>query len=234
MNEKKLPQVRKISELGDIRFPENPNLKDSEKSRIEDAIMKGSIVNPKGRLFLNKRNLPNVLATDKKGANKVYNNSQEDDKFENGDEQYLSTSQVRKEVDERLQQPRGALEREKLKHSGNCLDTIRESPTLVSERLIQSDRIRQERPKLTKRVIKDESIETCELSGEEFENDAEAHHIERVCDDPLKALDNDNLIVVKKEIHGDIHKNNLEGQDGLEEYADKKGYKLPNRLKKGK
>ena len=79
MNEKKLPQVRKISELGDIRFPENPNLKDSEKSRIEDAIMKGSIVNPKGRLFLNKRNLPNVLATDKKGANKVYNNSQEDD-----------------------------------------------------------------------------------------------------------------------------------------------------------
>jgi hypothetical protein len=70
---------------------------------------------------------------------------------------------------------------------------------LETERSIESDRIQKGLPKLTKRKMKAENIVCDQLTGEEFDKDAEGHHKERKSDNPRKALDLDNLIITKKE-----------------------------------
>lgn len=61
-----------------------------------------------------------------------------------------------------------------------------ESPELEKERSINSDRIKQEFPTLTKKKIKAENITCDQLTGEKFEGDDEGHHITRKKDDPSK------------------------------------------------
>ena len=229
--EKNLPIVRKLCDLEDIFFPPNGVLEERETQKIENAIMEGGIISETGSLYFAKRKIQPILATDRKGVNKLYNDSQECDKLEIGSEQYLAHSQIKKNIDERLQQPRNILEQEKLKHSEKCLDVVRDSPTLVKERSIKEERINQARPTLTKKMMKEEERRVCELSGEIFEDDAQAHHILRVADNPERALDPSNMIVVKGKIHRDIHATNSEGEEGLKNYAKKNNYTIPNRLK---
>ncbi len=229
--EKKLPAERKAADLT-INFPTNNLLEEKEQDSIKKAINEGGLVSEKGKCYVNKEKLPKLLVTDKKGAAKVYNNAQENDKYENGNNKYLSTSEVKKNIDERIQEPRSSLEHEKLKYSESCINAFRDSTELVTERHIESDRIVKDRPLLTKKKIKAENITECQLSGEPFEDDARGHHIERVADNPRKARDLDNIVVVKNQIHDDIHDKEAESQKELKRYIEKKHYNMPDNIKR--
>ena len=99
-----------------------------------------------------------------------------------------------------------------------------ESPELEKERSINSDRIQKELPTLTKKKIKAENITCDQLTGEEFEDDAEGHHMTRKKDDPSKALDPSNIIVVKSKTHDAIHKAEANSPETLKELAKEKGW----------
>ena len=228
--DKNLPAVRKATDLT-INFPSNNLLEEKEQDSIKKAINQGGIVSQEGRCYVDTKKLPKLLVTDKKGAAKVYNNAQENDKYENRNNQYLSTSEVKKNIDEKIQQPRNTLEHEKLKYSEECINAFRDSTELINERHIESDRITKDRPLLTNKKINKENITKCQLSGEPFEGDATGHHIERVADNPRKARDLNNIVVVKDEIHYDIHDKGAESTEELKKYIKKNNYNMPDNLK---
>ena len=58
----------------------------------------------------------------------------DEDKFENGNEKYASVAACQKEITNKIQQDRPQLEREKLKHSRDCMNAFIETPQLEKER----------------------------------------------------------------------------------------------------
>ena len=207
-----------------IDFADNEYPSDKEKAITRNAINRGGIVKNDGRTFINKNNMSSLLCTDKKGANKVYNDLDDDEKFQDGNSKYADTSAIIKELSKRIQEPRPQLERERLKDSRNCINAFIDSPKLEKERSIESDRIQKELPKLTKKKIKCENIKYDQLTGETFDNDAEGHHKERKSDNPRKATDISNIIVTKKKNHQEIHKNGAEDSESLKKLAQEKGW----------
>lgn len=225
-----LPSIRKASELT-IEFPENNLLEEKEKNKIKNAVINGGIVTGEGKCYLNKKQLKDVLVTDKAGANRVYNNAQAKDKYENGKDKYLSLAEIKKNIEERIEEPRTTLVHEQLKYAEKGLDSFRDAKELQDERHIEADRINKERPRITREKIKQDNIKECELTGEKFENDARGHHIDRVEDQPRKARDLSNITVVKDKVHKDIHKQGADSKEELKKYIKEKGYNTPNNLK---
>ena len=65
-------------------------------------------------------------------------------------------------------------------------------------------------------------------------DDVREYHIERVADNPRKARDLDNLVVVKKKIHHDIHDIHDKGAESFERLKkciNENNYNMPNNLK---
>lgn len=212
----------------DIKFPNNSKLTEKENSLPQKAIKETGIIDSKGKAYIGKKKMKDILVTDKAGVNKFYNDLEEEEKFENGNEKYASVAACQKEITNRIQQDRPQLEREKLKHSRDCMNAFIESPELEKERSINSDRIQKELHTLTKKKIKAENITCDQLTGEEFEDDAEGHHMTRKKDDPSKALDPSNIIVVKSKTHDAIHKAEANSPETLKELAKEKGWKEEN------
>ncbi|OOO00574.1 MAG: hypothetical protein ATN35_06630 [Epulopiscium sp. Nele67-Bin004] len=220
--------IKHVASAIDIKFPDNDSLIESEKTSIENSIKTGGIVTTEGKLFIDKDKLPPLLGTDKKGVNKFYNDLDDDDKFIDGSKRYADSTAVSKEQNKRIQEPRSQLEREKLKHSRDCVNAFIDAPQLEKERTIESDRIQKRLPNLTKEKIKADNITADQLTGERFENDAEGHHIERKADNPRKATDLDNIVVIKKSTHKEIHDNNAEDKQSLIDLANNKGWNENN------
>ncbi|MGD9678717.1 MAG: hypothetical protein AB7V16_10290 [Vulcanibacillus sp.] len=211
-----------------IIFPDNEKLTDDEKKDTRNSIIKGGIVSNDGQCFMNKNEIPKQLNTDKKGSNKFYNNLENDEKFEDCNSKYADVAALIKEISNRIQDPRPQLEREKLKDSRDCLNAFIDTPQLERDRSIASDRIQKELPKLTKKKITSENISCDQLTGEEFDNDAQGHHIERKADNPRRALDLDNIVVIKEKTHKEIHKQDAENIELLKQFAEDKGWNTNN------
>lgn len=221
--------VIKATELN-ITFPQNDKIEKKESRKIEEGINKGGIV-IENKCFLEKNKIKTQLCTDKKGENKFYNDLDDEDKIEVGKEKYASVSAITKEISDRIQQPRDILVQEKLHHSEACLKAFRDNSELEKQRLIEEVRIKKEIPKTIKKKIKDENIKKCELTESEFNNDAEGHHIIRKADDPTKACDPGNIIIIKNEIHKKIHKEGAESPEELEELCKRENWKVPKKIK---
>lgn len=215
-------------ELSIVFSDNNKNLTDKENAVPRNAVNKGGIVKSDGQTFINKNELSTLLNTDKQGGNKIYNDLDDDEKFEDGNSKYAASSAIIKELSNRIQEPRTQLEREKLKESRDCINAFIDTPQLETERSIESDRIQKDLPKLTKKKMKTENIVCDQLTGEEFDNDAEGHHKERKSDNPRKALDPDNIIVTKKKNHQEIHKNGAGDRESLKNLALEKGWSTDN------
>ena len=94
-----------------------------------------------------------LLGTDTKGTQIVFNNAPNDDIKSYGKTEYLSTPQVQKEIAKRKEQPHKTLERERLKYSGICVDTLSECHELETARSVQSDRIEMGRKNMTQKTF---------------------------------------------------------------------------------
>lgn len=211
-----------------IVFPDNKLLDPEEKEGNRNAIKTGGIIRDDGKAFINKNKIKKLLNTDTTGAKKVYNDLDEDEKFVNGNSKFADACALMKELTKRIQEPRIQLDREKLKDSRDCINALIDSPTLEKERTLESDRIQKKLPKLTQKKIKAENIVCDQLTGEEFDNDAEGHHKERKSDNPRAALDPQNIIVTKKKNHKEIHKNGAEDKESLKNFALKKNWNTAN------
>ncbi|HBY4414936.1 TPA: hypothetical protein MIU36_23505 [Klebsiella pneumoniae] len=224
---KNLPSLTLAKDLN-IEFPENSkDLTEAENAKIKNAIINGGALNSDGNTFIKKKKIGTLLACDNGGANRVYNNLSDKDKLIFDNERYASVSSILHAVSDRVQEPRDAIIREKLRQSEKGLIALRDSPTAEKTREIMKSRIEIALPNLKKDKIERDSLVNCQLSGEALEKDAHAHHVNRKSDNPRNALNLDDILVVNPDIHDEIHKNKANTREELEELIKEKGWNNP-------
>lgn len=227
--DKDLPVVHSASELT-IVFPEkNKHISNKESDKNRALVKSDGAYTSDGRAYVNKDVLPHLLATDTKGANRFYNNLDDEDKLENGSEKFASVSSLNKEISERIQEPRDTLQKERLRDSEGCINALRDAPELEKIREVEESRNRREQPKLKEKKIKAEGISACQLTSEPLTRDAHAHHIERQADSPRKSRDLNNVIVVNPSPHEEVHAAGAETPEELSALCARKGWNDPTK-----
>jgi len=224
MDKKSLPVLHDANNLN-ISFPDkNIHIKEKDALQTRALIKNNGAYTPDAQTYINKNAIPHLLTTDKKGSNKFYLELNSEDKFENGNNNYVSTASVQKELSKRIQEPRDTINKEKYKDTEQCLIAFRDTPELDKIREIKESEIRRDLPSAKKKKL--EGLTVDELTGEDL-NKPEVHHIERVADNPKKALEDNNLIVVNQKTHHKIHKENAESKESLGDLCDKEGWERP-------
>lgn len=233
-DDKKELILRSATELT-LSFSEpHPIIKDEGKKTRELLPQNSSFDPTTGKVYVDKKVVPQLLATDKAGANKIYNELDDDDKFENGTQKLVSIPALQKEIAERITEPRDTIQIERLKDSERCLIAVRDAPEIVKERELLESKNRKDFPKVRKQIIKANDITQDECTGEPLEASPHAHHIERKSDNPRRALDPDNIAIINNNTHHDIHAKDINDEEALLEYSEQKGGNLKNRIKKNK
>ncbi|WP_265432587.1 hypothetical protein [Aeromonas salmonicida] len=228
-DKKKLPVVHSAKDLS-ISFPEkNKHISDKEAEKSRELVKNNGAYTNDGRAYMDKNALPHLLATDKKGANRFFNNLEDEDKLELGNKNLAAISSVNKEISERIQEPRDTLQKERLRDSEACVNAFRDAPELEKIREIEESKNRKEQPKLKAKKIKAENITACELTGAPLDPDADAHHIERQADKPRKARDLNNIVVANKLPHREVHEAGAETPEELSALCTEKGWNDPTK-----
>lgn len=228
-DENNLPVVHSAKDLS-ISFPEkNKHISDKEAEKSRELVKNNGAYTNDGRTYIDKNALPHLLATDKKGANRFFNNLEDEDKLELGNQNLASVSSVNKEISERIQEPRDTLQKERLRDSEACVNAFRDAPELEKIREVEESKNRKEQPKLKAKKIKAENITACELTGAPLDPDADAHHIERQADKPRKARDLNNIVVANKLPHREVHAAGAETPEELSALCTEKGWNDPTK-----
>lgn len=205
--ENNLPVLRSAKELS-ISF--SPPVKEimSDGVKTRELIQTQGAFSLEAEALVNRKSLPQILATDAKGARIMYNNLEEEDTNTSGKEQFVKVEAVQKEVSKRIQEPRDTIQRERLRDSEKCLQAFRDAPELEKIRELEESRIRKELPAVKKKRLAAESVDC--VTQEEL-TEPEVHHKDRVADKPRRALDENNMAPLNKLTHrGVIHKNGIE------------------------
>lgn len=228
-DEKNLPVVHSAQNLTIIFPKKNEHISDKDAKKNRDLIKNEGAYTGNGKVYLNTRALTHILATDKKGVNRFYNNLENEDKLEQGEKNLVSVAALSKEISERIQEPRDNLQKERLRDSEKCLNALRDSPDLEKVREVAESKNRKEKYKLKQRKIAAENISTCQLTGKPLEADADAHHIARQADEPRETLNLDNIIVINKQPHREIHAAGAESSEELSELCKEKDWNDPTK-----
>lgn len=207
----------------------NRHITEKEAERNRSLVQNNGAYTPDGKAYIDKKTLSHLLVTDNKGVNRFYNNLDNKDKLALGDQKLASLSSINKEISERLQEPRDTLQRERLRDSENCINAFRDAPDLEKIREVEESKNRKEQPKLKSKKIKTENISKCQLTGANLEPDADAHHITRRADEPRKSRDPDNIIIINKQPHRELHAVGAESPEELSALCKEKGWHDPTK-----
>jgi len=214
-----LPIVHSAEDLS-ITFPDPIEQIENEGKKTRKLIKRNSSYTPDGRTWINRKNIPHLLSTDSNGGRRVYNDLDEDDKLENGANDYASVEALQKEISKRIQEPRDTIQKERLRDTEECLKVFRDAPELEKIRELEESKIRKELPAVKRKKLKAANVDC--ITGEALV-DPEVHHKDRVADKPRRALDEENLVALSKKTHRDeIHGNGIESEEEFEAYRNKK------------
>jgi len=206
------------SEKLTIKFDEPIKEIEKEGKLTRSKLKSNSSYTSDGRVWINKDDVSHLLATDKKGANIIYNDLDDDDKLENGNTKNISIEAIQKEVSKRIQEPRDTLKKERLKDTEKCLPSMRDAPELEKIRELEESRIRKELPRVKAKKLK---AETLDCITKEPLVKPEVHHKNRIADKPREALDDENLAAINDTTHGVIHQEGYDTKEGFEKYSEK-------------
>ena len=176
----------------------------AEKARY--SIQKYGVRDGNGKTALNAKALKVVLRTDDVGAKKFYNRLPDADKFKDGNERYVRTPALKRELDERLEKPYDAKKTEEMKEAERCLTALRDNSESLRQRALGESNIRSGQRFLKNEKIARDNITACEHSGLPLESSAHAHHKVRRADNPDLALDLNNIEVVNPTPHEEHHR----------------------------
>ncbi|WP_146010041.1 hypothetical protein [Burkholderia sp. WAC0059] len=224
MTKENLPVIHSAQEL-DIKFPEAKGyIPPKDAAKTQALIQSGCVFTGDGQTFVPTKGLSHLLATDQPGVNKFVNDLPNTDKTRRGEDRFVTTASLQKEVSRRIQEPRDVDKRERLKDTEACLIAFRDHPELDKRRAINELQNRKELPKLKQQILNARGITTCEVSGEPLQPNAAVHHIERQADQPNKSLDPDNLLLVNPGPHGKIHEAEAHSPEALDDLAKQEGW----------
>lgn len=228
-DKKNLPVVHSAQDITIIFPKKNQHISDKDAKKNRELIKKNGSYTSDGKVYIGRSALPHLLATDKKGVNRFYNNLENEDKLEQGEKNLVSVSAVGKEISERIQEPRDTIQKERLRDSESCLNAFRDSSDLEKIREVEESKNRKEQSKLKARKILAENISACQVTGEPLETDADAHHIARQADKPREARNIDNIAIINKRPHLEIHTAGAESPEELSQLCKEKGWNDPTK-----
>ncbi|EPJ5553688.1 TPA: hypothetical protein ACSQMU_005252 [Pseudomonas aeruginosa] len=189
-----------------LDFPSPTEFVDkAHAKRVRTAIQQDGVYDENGKTALGVPALPVVLGTDVVGAKKFYNNLPDEDKFKIGNDRYVKTPALGREIDERIEKAYDAPKIEQLIESGRCLEALRDNSKSRTVRSLNESANRAGQKNLKKQKIARDDVTACQKTGMPLEPDAQAHHSVRRADDPDLALDLDNIEVVNKAAHAEHH-----------------------------
>lgn len=190
-----------------LDFPEPSIFVEPEYAqKTREVIQANSVRDNDGKTALNAKALPHALCTDIVGAKKFFNRLPNKDKFKVGNDRFVRTPALKRELDERIEKPYDAKKIEQMKENESCLTALRDNSESLRIRALKESKIRHEQRYLKKRKLEEENITECQHTGEPLEPDAHAHHRERRADNPDLALDLDNIELVNSAPHKEHHK----------------------------
>ena len=151
----------------------------------------------------------------------VEDSFREDDLWELGDSTFVPTPELIMELTKRIQKPHFVTQQEKLLQARDNVEDFSENHVLQRERTIRREQIEREIRRMKEKILRERNPMVSELSGRPLDGDAEVHHLVRVADCPEKALDPDNMIILKRDEHQGFHRSSYPPTpDGLWEYAE--------------
>lgn len=209
----------------DIKFPEPKDFVPATTAMAtQKAIINKGSYTPDGKGYVEKSAIPQLLGTDKAGANQFYNDLADADKMQNGQDRLVHTAAVMGEISRRIQEPFPANKLENLKYNEECLRAFRDNPELEKRRTVKEAQIRQALPGLKERMIRAEGVTHCQVSGQPLDSKAHVHHIVRRADNPSLSLDPNNLVVANPDPHDVIHRAKAHSPEQLEALAKENGW----------
>lgn len=217
MSDKKnnnIPIIHSANKLT-INFSEPIEEIEKEGNKSRKLIKSDGAYTPDGKVWINKKILPHLLATDSKATRRIYNDLENNDKIENGKEQFASVEAIQKEASKRIQEPRDTIQKERLKDTEEILKNFRDSPDLEKKRELEESKIRKELPEVKRKKLKAEMVDN--VTKQPLQN-PEVHHKDRVSDNPRRALDETNLAVVNQNTHRELHKQLIETEEEFERF----------------
>ncbi|WP_152620468.1 hypothetical protein [Pseudomonas sp. W15Feb9B] len=210
------------AEILNVKLPEPSDiLKLSDVARTQKAVTKKGAFTHDAKVAFERGAIKTLLATDSAGANKFVTELPNDQKIEDGKNLYIKMPHLNQELSRRIQETRDGYQLEQLKYSEQCINAVRDAPELEVRRLKLESLARREMPKVKQEVLK--NSETC-VSGNALQKNAEVHHIERVADNPDRALAPSNMKAVNPHIHDQIHAAQAHTQQALDELAKQNGW----------
>lgn len=219
MSDNTPPALRSTSTLSP-KFPDmNEHIDQKQGNKTRNLLQNTSTYDSGGRLLLDNKSLPHLLATDAQGANRFYNDLGDEEKVVDGDKKYASASSVQKELSDRVQEPRDSIQKERYRDTEECIKSLRDSPELEKIREVEESKLRKDQKRLKERKMKAEQINACQATGEDLLPNAEAHHIERRADKPRKAGDLANIAIVNPEAHAQIHMSGVGSEQEFSQFA---------------
>lgn len=216
-----LPVILPASDLN-LNLPKPSDLVDPKAAaRVQNAVSKHGAWTPDGEVYVDRKALRSLLATDQAGANTVVAELPESAKLEDGNRLLIKTPALNQELSRRIQEPRDAQQLQTLKYSEACVNALRDAPELEVRRLVLESKNEKQMVQAKAEVL---AQSTHCVSGEPLGPNAQVHHVERVADQPRKSADPSNMKAVNPGPHQEIHANAAHNQADLDKLAQEKGW----------
>ena len=219
--------IVKMAKEISYKKPKYPNnlVDESEYKKIDQTISDAVALTNAGTTLVKEEALSTLFSETKKDTRFIVDNKISDsDKQVVNNEKYIKSSAVIKETHERSEQHRDATKRAINSYAIQSLVNISNSAETKSQKGDFEDYARKEEKKLCQIRKKENNISTDEITGEPLKGSGDFHHKNKktIFTDPVQRLDPDKGMVINSETHIDIHQNNINDENALNDYIEKK------------
>ena len=137
---------------------------------------------------------------------------------------YIKSGAVIEKAHTRSEEHPDAMKRAKNSYSEQSLVNISKSESVKAQKGDFEDYAKKIEKNLGKKRKKENDISSDEVTGEPLEGNGDFHHKNKktIYTDPVQRLNTDGGILVNKETHTDIHKNNINNEDALNKYMNER------------
>ena len=229
MSKDKEFQLSIVKMAQDITYekPDPPNnlVKKEEYDKIDTTILKSVALTNAGTTLVSEDALPELLAENKKDTRFIVDNEISDSvKVSINGVKYIKSGAVIEKAHTRSEEHPDAMKRAKNSYSEQSLVNISKSESVKAQKGDFEDYAKKIEKNLGKKRKKENDISSDEVTGEPLEGNGDFHHKNKktIYTDPVQRLNTDRGILVNKETHTDIHKNNINNEDALNKYMNER------------
>lgn len=226
MSKKKF-ELAVVKTAKDIAYekPKHPNnlVEDSEYDKIDATLSDAVVLTNAGTTLVKEDSLSNLFAENKKDTRYIVDNKIPDSqKLTIGNDNYVKSGAVLSETHTRSEELPDASKRAKNSYVAQSLVNISNSSETKAQKGDYEDFAKKEEKKLGTTRKKNNSITTDEVTGDPLKGNGDFHHANKktIYTDPVQRLDPDKGVVVNKETHIDIHKQNINDEKELAKYIE--------------